>query len=166
MCTWITGDVLKCRFWFIKFGMGPEILHFWPALKWCDSCHTPNHIKEQGCRAYPVSCSCLLSQNHMLNPLCFRNSPLSWSAHVDYYHESLKPRKAKSPDCKCRPVILISPSIQCQKPIELFPCANIRELVSSKFLCSGSSCKVKNPGREPDEEAIRVLKCRMHTPAP
>ena len=30
--------LLKCRFWFCRSGVGPRILHFWQASRWCFSC--------------------------------------------------------------------------------------------------------------------------------
>lgn len=36
VCLWITGGILfKCWLWFSKSEVGPEILHFPPAPRWC-----------------------------------------------------------------------------------------------------------------------------------
>ena len=32
------GILLRCWSWFRRFGVRPEILHFWPALEWCCCC--------------------------------------------------------------------------------------------------------------------------------
>lgn len=59
----------------------------------------------------------------------FPSKTLLWAVLLmaDPYHESLKPRNAKSPNYRCRPVSVLSPSTHCQAPIEVLPCANIRQ---------------------------------------
>lgn len=57
------GILLKCKFWFSRYGLGLDIGPFWLAPSWCGCCWSTLHVREKGSHQTSQHCSWVSSNS-------------------------------------------------------------------------------------------------------